>query len=253
MIFQNQFFKTMFLAFLSASLLSCEPENSEPEPNQDTLLEMKFQLVHNGELVDLDQTLSTDEGYDFQVKEVKILLTQIKNENLTLVEASKMDLTASGNTLFEGVGKPSEFNNLQGAIGVVQPWNNADPVSFDPSSPLYLSNVNDMHWGWNPGYIFYKFEGVFSPILGSTEMNEIFTYHIGLNEYLEMFSFENITWTKIDDFKYESTVYLHVDKIFNGPGGVVNIFEEPFTHSTPDKAELNEKIAINFANALSID
>jgi hypothetical protein len=181
-----------------------------------------------------------------------MILSQIKNNELAFLDASKMDLSASGNTLFKGVGLPDNFKNLQGAIGVVEPWNNADPVSFPINSPLYLSNVNDMHWGWNPGYIFYKFEGVFSPNVGSSSLTEIFTFHIGFNQYRKYFNFENIQWTKIADYKYEATVFLHLDDIFNGPGGTVDLAIEPVTHATPDKAELNEKFTTNFAHALRI-
>jgi len=246
----TQYFALLLLG--TAALVSCKPKNPDPDPDPQTTLEMKFQLVYNGEFINLDQPLTTAEGYPLQIKEMKLILTQIKNNDLTLLDACKMDIAASGNSLFKAVGMPNDFKNLQGAIGVVQPWNNADPVSFPIDSPLYLSNVNDMHWGWNPGYIFYKFEGVFSPNVGSSSLTEIFTYHLGMNQYRKYFNFENIQWTKVADYKYEATVFLHVDDIFNGPGGVIDMVAEPFSHATPDKAELNEKFATNFAHALRV-
>jgi len=241
-------FKILGFFLTCSTLLSCKPEQPDT-PDPETLLEAKFQLVYNGAYVDLDQRLYTPEGYPFQLKELKVLLTQIKNGNKTLLDASKMDLSLNGNTLFSGKGMPSEFLQLTGAIGVVEPWNNADPISFASTSPLYLTNINDMHWGWNPGYIFYKIEGVYSANPDAENLTEIFTYHIGLNDYRELFSFENITWTKIADFHYQMTVFLHLDDFLDGPGGTINLVSEPFTHSSPDKAELNEKIATNFAYA----
>lgn len=242
------------LSILAMALMSvsCKPKTPEPDPDPDTVLEAKMQLMYNGAAVNLDQRLYTQEGYPFELKELKIIFTQIKNGERNLLDASKMDLAASGNTLFSGVGMPSDFTNLSGFIGVVQPWNNADPISFPTTSPLYLTNVNDMHWGWNPGYIFYKFEGLFSTNPDATNLTDVFTYHIGLNEYRKPFEFNNITWTKIADYHYRMTVYFHIDDVFDGPGGVVDLSTEPFTHSTPDKAELNEKIATNFAYALRI-
>jgi hypothetical protein len=230
------------------SLFGCKPEVTEPTP--DTFLEVKLQLMYNGNPLNLNDTLISVEGYPFQVKEVKMLLSQIKNGSLNLLDACKIDIASTGNTLFKVKGLPNSFNNLQGAVGVVEPWNNADPVSFATSSPLYLTNVNDMHWGWNAGYIFYKFEGAFGTATGSTDMNQIFTYHIGMNQYRKPFNWENIVWTKVNNFLHSTTVYLHVDEVFSGPGGTINLATEPFTHATPDKAELNEKISTNFAYAL---
>lgn len=238
-------------AWVLASIsVSCNPETPNPEPEPETILEAKLQLVYNGANIDLDQTLFTQEGYPFQVREMKIILTQIKSGELNLLDASKMDMSSGGNTLFSGKGLPADFPNLSGFIGVVQPWNNADPISFPATSPLYLTNVNDMHWGWNPGYIFYKIEGLFSTNPDAVNLTDIFTYHIGLNEYRRPFEFNNISWVKIADYHYQITVYFHLDDLFNGPGGTVDMATEPFTHSTPDKAELNEKIATNFAYAL---
>lgn len=247
MNFLRPFLGILLSAFI---LISCKPKEPIPDPVEDTFLEVKLQLMYNGNPISLNETLATSEGYPFQVKELKVILTQIKNGEKNLLDASKMDLAASGNTLFKAIGMPNDFANLEGNIGVVQPWNNADPVSFPSDSPLNLMNVADMHWGWNAGYIFYKFEGVFSPTPGSTNLTEIFTYHIGMNQYRKPFSWENISWTKINDHLYQATVNLHVDEIFNGVGGIINMVSEPFTHATPDKAELNEKIATNFANAL---
>ena len=240
---------TLFLG-LVLLVVSCKPKEPEQIPETEVTLEMKFKMMFNGELIDLDQNLAAPDGLPFQIKEVKIILTQIKNNDLPLLDASKMDLSADGNTLFTAVGKPNDFKNLQGSVGVVQPWNNADPVSFPTSSPLYLSNVNDMHWGWNPGYIFYKFEGLFGSTAGSSELDNIFSYHLGMNDYLKNFSFENIDWIKINDSKYEATVILHVDELFSGPGGDMSFSHDPFTHSTPDKHALNERFSTNFAHAL---
>jgi hypothetical protein len=231
-------------------LTSCKPKVTDPDPEPDTILEAKLQLVYNGANINLDQTLFTQEGYPFQLKEVKIILTQIKNGERSLLDASLMDMALTGNTLFSVIGFPTDFANLTGAIGVVQPWNNADPISFPVTSPLYLTNVNDMHWGWNPGYIFYKIEGLFSTNPDAVNLTDVFTYHIGLNQYRKPFEFNDISWTKISDHHYRMTVYLHIDDLFDGPGGTVDLAIEPFTHTTPDKAELNEKIARNFAYAL---
>ena len=80
-------------ALLMASVfLSCKPETPTPDPEPETILEAKLQLVYNGANVALDQTLFTQEGYPFQVREMKIILTQIKSGERNLLDASKMDM-----------------------------------------------------------------------------------------------------------------------------------------------------------------
>jgi hypothetical protein len=243
-----QKFRLSFILIVLVIITSCKPE--KPTPTSEVFLEAKLQLTYNGNPIELNETLISEEGYPFQVKELKLILSQIKNGEKSLLDAAKLDLSSTGNTLFKVAGMPTSFEQLQGAVGVVEPWNNADPVSFSSSSPLYLTNVNDMHWGWASGYIFYKIEGVFSATPGSSNLDQIFTYHIGMNQYRKSFSWENITWTKINDTLHRAIIKFNVDDFLNGTGGAVNLATEPFTHATPDKAELNEKIATNFAYAL---
>lgn len=245
--------KRFGFALLAALIfVSCKPKVTDPDPQEEpgTILEAKLQLVYNGAYIDLDQKLFTQEGYPFQLKEVKIILTLLKNGQHYLLDASLMDMALKGNTLFSSHGMPTDYTSLTGSIGVVEPWNNADPISFPTTSPLYLTNVNDMHWGWNPGYIFYKIEGLFSTNPDAVNLTDVFTYHIGLNTYRKSFEFNNITWTKVSDKHYTMTVFFHINDLFDGPGGIVDLAIEPFTHTTPDKAELNEKVATNFAYAL---
>lgn len=236
------------------AFFSCKPkEIPEPTPEPEVMLQARLQLMHDGVPVSLNQRLYTQEGYPFEVEVVNFFLTNVKNEDETLLDATRLALSPSNNIIFSAPGRTTDFGSLSAALGVVQPWNNADPVSFPSSSPLHLNNASDMHWGWAGGYIFYKFEGKYSSNPDDENLSQIFTYHMGHNPYLKYVTFNNIAWQKINDNLYEIMIYLHVDEIMNGPAGSFDISENNFSHATADKEGLNDVISTNFAHALRLD
>jgi hypothetical protein len=58
--------------------------------------------------------------------------------------------------------------------------NHADPATFEGTSALSSNNPDHMHWGWDPGYIFYVLEG---EVDTSAAMNGLidapFIFHVG--------------------------------------------------------------------------
>ena len=236
------------------ALFSCKPkETPEPTPEPEVMLQARLQLMHDGVPVTLGQRLFTQEGYPFEVEVINFFLTSLKNGDQALLDATRLTLTPSNNVVFSTAGRTADFGSLTASLGVVQPWNNADPVSFPSSSPLHLNNASDMHWGWAGGYIFYKFEGKYSANPDAENLNQIFTFHMGHNPYLKNVAWNNISWQKINDNLYEMTIYLHINDIINGPAGSFDITEDNFSHASPDKEGLNNIISTNFAHALRLD
>jgi hypothetical protein len=244
-----------FVFFLGCLLLfSCDPkETPEPTPIPEVVLKARLQLMHNGVPVQLNQRLYNAEGHAFEVEVFSLILSNVGHNDKSLFDATRLTLSNANNLLFSATGNPQDFSSLSGAIGVVEPWNNADPVSFEADSPLYLNNSSDMHWGWAGGYIFYKLEGKFNTDPDAENLNEIFTYHMGNNIYRKLFDWSDVNWTKVNDHLYEMIVYLHIDQIFDGPAGRFSMADNKFTHATADKDELNQIIAQNFAHALRLD
>ncbi|MFT4545279.1 MAG: hypothetical protein ACI9CU_001835 [Polaribacter sp.] len=64
--------------------------------------------------------------------------------------------------------------------GVDSVSNHADPATFEGTSALSSNNPDHMHWGWDPGYIFYVLEG---EVDTSAAMNGLidapFIFHVG--------------------------------------------------------------------------
>lgn len=75
------------------------------------------------------------------------------------------------------VGEYSSFNI---SAGVDSSSNHTDPALFPSTSALSSNNPDHMHWGWDPGYIFFVLEGMVdtSANMNGT-VNAPFVFHVG--------------------------------------------------------------------------
>jgi hypothetical protein len=244
-----------YLFALLMLLISCDKKENEPDTPGETPIQLEAILTayHHDTVMALNTTYTTNEGYPFQLKELKFYLTQVSNGTLKLVDATKFDWTASGTRIFIANGKPNDFSSLAGYIGVIEEWNHLDPISFSETSPLYSTNANDMHWSWNPGYIFAKVEGSFDTIPGSTSFPLNFSFHLGMDENLKEFHWESIEWKKKNDKLHQMDVRFQFDIFLNGIGGIIDLKNERTTHSMPSQTDITTKAVINFSNALQIN
>lgn len=66
------------------------------------------------------------------------------------------------------------------SAGVDSASNHLDPASFDGSSALSSNNPDHMHWGWDPGYIFYVLEGLVDTTANMNgNVDAPFLFHVG--------------------------------------------------------------------------
>lgn len=72
------------------------------------------------------------------------------------------------------------YSTFSFSAGVDSMANHSDPASFAGNSALSSNNPDHMHWGWDPGYIFYVLEG---EVDTSAAMNGLidapFIFHVG--------------------------------------------------------------------------
>ena len=87
-------------------------------------------------------------------------MQDIKNVSTQMTDAGLFDFRARGTTLLKVKGNGSDFTNLTANLGVGSSVNHNDPTAFPNSSMLNITNTNDMHWNWSPGYIFVKIEAI---------------------------------------------------------------------------------------------
>ena len=72
------------------------------------------------------------------------------------------------------------YTSFTFSAGVDSVSNRSDPAGFPSTSALSSNNPDHMHWGWDPGYIFYVLEGMVdtSAAMNGTA-NAPFIFHVG--------------------------------------------------------------------------
>lgn len=137
-------------------------------------------------------------------------------------------------------------------LGVDNPDNSSDPSAFPNESPLNILNSNDMHWGWNPGYIYVKIEGMCDTIPnGIDEYNQPISFHVGKVENLKQLQFTNVNWLKVGD-RHEMNLKLDMKSFFSLNGGI-NLKIDNTCHTAAGQELLAEKIISNFKESLSVN
>jgi len=163
------------------------------------------------------------------------------------------DFPLTGTTFLKVENDYTKFTNLNLLLGVDSVDNHADPNAFPNDSPLNSLIAGEMHWDWNPGYIFLKIDGKVDTIPdATTNMDHFFSFHVGKDENSIPLSFSSITWTNTSEYLKTATIRIDMKQFLEGPNPV-DIRSESKTHSEPGKEALSLKIIQNFAAALSFE
>lgn len=245
----------LFIVFAFLFLnVKCKTDKIQIVEETPRFIKGTVEPVFGTEKLHLDSTYTTLQGYDIQFSNLKFYLEDVKNDGVTILESALFDYRENGTLLFreESTLIPDgDFTaTLNANLGVGPNVNHLDPSAFDNASPLNILNANDMHWDWNPGYIFLKIEAKVDTIQDGVPLfNHNVVYHIGLDENLQIVEFQNIQWTKVGD---ESRVELIVDlnEFLNSPN-IIDVKTESSSHSSAGQEALSAKVIANFSQALS--
>ena len=235
---------------LVVSFSSCKEDEPDETPVPVDKARVNIHPLYEGEPLNFNDVYTTQEGYRIQFTKLNFIATAFKSENNVLFESAVYRFEENGSLLFEGAGDFTKFDAVEGFIGVPEDENHEDPSARPNEDPLNILNTSDMHWGWNPGYIFAMIEGKIDTTgTPGAELNASFLYHPGLDLLLQDINLSNITWSKVDDHLYETDWYLDAEKIFNGTH-TVDIKNERTSHTNPGQEPLSEKIIVNLKNAI---
>lgn len=73
-----------------------------------------------------------------------------------------------------------DYSSFTFSAGVDSVSNHADPATWPTTSALSSNNPDHMHWGWDPGFIFYVLEGeVDTSANMNGDVNAPFVFHVG--------------------------------------------------------------------------
>lgn len=240
-------------ALLFAIFISCEKDKPE-EPEEDPK-EMQVDLVpyFGTQKLYLDSVYTTDENYLIQFQEVRLYMTGFQNGSHSLSDVALFNLRQTQYAFLKTQADAADFASMQAVLGIDSLRNHADPSSFPTANPLNIMIANDMHWGWNPGYIFMYIDAKIDTIPdGTANLDHFISFHIGKDEFKQDLSFSNITWVKSGENLSKANLILDLKKFLYEPV-MLNLKEENISHTGAGQDALSLKVIRNFANALHFE
>ena len=244
--------RVLLVGFGLIVALGCKNDEPNPEPQPEVTSRVTVQPFFGAQTLYLDSTYTTVEGYDVQFTDIKFYIGNPAFAGNVVKDAGLFDYRNRGTLLFEVNSDQSSFANLGGYLGIDSTVNHNDPAAFPNESMLNITNANDMHWGWNPGYIFVKVEAKVDTI---ADLNPLFdhfvTFHIGQDVNIQNLSFTGFNWTDLGNV-YELPLKLDMATFLQNGGTTIDLKTEYTSHSMPGEEVLSNKVIVNFRDALSL-
>lgn len=241
-----------FLAFTS-----CKEDEPKPDDNSEPIVQKaRINLVptYKGQAFDFNTKYTTQEGYSIEFTKLNVIMTNFSHDGKELFASGVYKYEDDSRLLWEGSGDYSEFPSMTANIGVPDTENHEDPSARTSTDPLNILNTDDMHWGWNPGYIFIMIEGKADTSATQNGQDLMsFLYHIGKDEFLTTFSLQNLKWSKVSNSLHETDIYIDLYKVFDGSTSDIDVKLERSSHTMPGQEQLSSKVIANFAAALSTE
>ena len=241
------------LLFIVASS-SCKKKDPESgkEDMQFPQSRLSMKPMFDSELLYLDSVYTMSNGYQIRFLEIKAYFTNIQSGGSVLKDAALFNFRGTGNVVFQANQVVANPPSIQFGIGVPASINHNDPSTFANSNPLNIAIANDMHWDWNPGYIFFKVEAKVDTIVdGITNCDHSLVYHVGTDNFYTTKSVSNLQWTQIVSGLNEAWLKLDLKNFFENSGSPINVKTEFTTHSMASQSALTEKARQNFAASIS--
>jgi hypothetical protein len=248
----KKFFAFGLLLAATAVMSSCKEDKvPDPEPPTDPELRIVVQPQFGTEMLYLDSTYMTAEGYNVQFTDLKFYLGSPRWNGITLIDAGLFDYRERGNLLLKTNGKTSDFPSLQAYLGIEEATNHLDPSAFDNGSMLNIANANDMHWGWGMGYIFMKVEARVDTIQdGNALFDHPVVFHIGMDENVQTLNLSDLNWSEIGGFQ-QASLKLDMQKFLQNGASTIDLKTEYSSHSAAGQEVLSAKVITNFVASIS--
>lgn len=234
---------------VTITLFSCKKKKDDviniPSVQQSKL---SLKPVFGNENIQLDSIYTMSNGYQIVFIELKAYFTDIQAGGAVLKDAALFDFRETGMLVFQANQVVSNPSSIQFGIGVPASINHNDPSLFPSNNPLNSAIANDMHWDWNPGYIFFKVEAKVDTIVdGIANCDHNLVYHVGTDGYYTSKTITNLNWST----SHEGWLKLDMKNFFEKPGNEINVKTEFTTHSMASQNALTEKARQNFAASIS--
>src|SRR5690606_1674593 len=158
----------------------------------------------------------------------------VANGSTNLTSAALFDWMETGTSFISVKADKANFTNLSANLGVGATDNHSDPSAFPNDNVLNIAIANDMHWSWNPGYIFLKVEAKVDTIPDATELfDHTIVFHVGLDANLQTWTVSDLNWSTINATTSRTTLKLDLEKFLQNNGQNIDLKTEFSTHSAP--------------------
>ena len=244
------FYQTLFVLGVSATLIGCKEEVIVLAPESDSIRGIVQPVFGADNYLSLDSVYVTPEGYDIKFTDIKFYFQGMEDNGVVFVEDALFDYRSRGIELFNVQGVTDGIDSITVNLGIESSLNHSDPSAFANSSMLNIANANDMHWDWNPGYIFVKIEAKVDTIPnGIALFDHNVIYHAGLDTNMQTIEFNQFYWSPQVGADV-LPLYLDMQKFLMGPIPI-DVKNEPSTHSAVGQEVLTLKVMQNFAAAIT--
>lgn len=235
------------------ALFSCKKKKDDvidtPVVKQSRL---SLQPVFGSENLSPDSVYTMSNGYKLEFIELKAYFTGIQSGGSMMKDAALFDFRQTGTLVFQDNQVVANPSSVQFGIGVPASINHNDPSLFPSSNPLNIAIANDMHWDWNPGYIFFKVEAKVDTIVdGVTNCDHNLIYHVGTDAYHTSKTVTNLHWSAVSSSLNEAWLKLDLKNFFENSGSMIDVRTEFTTHSMASQSALTEKARQNFTASIS--
>ncbi len=189
--------------------------------------------------------------FNFKTFISNIIISSEGNE----IELSDIEILEVGDGAIElnySVANDSSFDELKFHTGVPPEYNvDYDPSTWPNSHPLSVQGAAGMHWGWNTGYIFTKFDGKADT---TDAVDPVYLYpfvfHTGDDAFYTEHIFEVDIATQTET-EAEIKVIINMEKFLDGIHSI-DIRDDGETHTGGD-FELAQQFIDNFNSSLEVE
>ena len=176
-------------AAINYDLYAQEDDGNCVYPADTTALKVQFTF----KLGTADFAYNT-EAVNWEGRKVKFTLAQFYVSKIALGDSLFADrylMVTPTKTLHTiGILADGVYPSLKFNVGVDSAVNHLDPAGWPADHTLSSNNIDFAHWGWNPGYIHMKLEGVVDTTAAiNGPADAPFVIHIGLDEFLAALTF----------------------------------------------------------------
>lgn len=242
---------SLFLFSLCTTcLIACKKEKPLVDDLQNAEFKIFFEASYLNENLKVNQLIQINDSLDVKIADFKFYISQLQSDQQWASYSLHKFEDDSLNSLKFSANKHALNQNFKFYFGVDSLSNHGDPSVHPNDHPLNIMLANDMHWGWDPGYVFIKIEGMVYNKNTNTSKN--LSWHISRDEFYKSVELGKLNWKK-QGASYSATLNFKFEKILADFSNSFSIWEKNSCHSGPEEKKATEEILNLVINAISIN